>query len=147
MNRTSSIFARLALSLLSSSLLGLALAHELRVVGAEGGTQYEIVVGMLNEPVFTEVRTGLDLTIRSVAEGRPVEGLETSLEVTVTAPGGQTRTLQVRPRYGAPGAYTDDYILTTPGTYDIRVRGFIGDLEVDETFPREVADGHDLRFP
>ena len=102
---------------------------------------------MLNEPVFTEVRTGLDLIIQNAEDDSPVEGLENSLQVTITAPTGETRTLEVRPQFRQPGRYTDDYILTTPGTYDIRVWGFIGELEIDETYPREVEDGETLRFP
>ena len=102
---------------------------------------------MLNEPVFTEVRTGLDLIVLLEADDSPVEGLESSLVVTITAPTGATRTLEVRPQFGRLGRYTDDYILTVPGTYDIRVRGFVGDLEIDEIYPREVEDGQTLRFP
>ena len=127
--------------------LGLAAAHETRIVGPEDGTQYMVTVGMLNEPVFTEVRTGLDLIVRTADGEAPVEGLEASLEVTITAPSGESRVLTLRAQHGRPGAYADDYILTVPGTYDIRVRGFIGELEIDEIFPREVADGQGLRFP
>ena len=102
---------------------------------------------MLNEPVFTELRTGLDLIVRTAADEQPVEGLETSLQVTITAPTGEIRVLEVRPQFRSPGRYTDDYILMVPGTYLIRIVGFIGELEIDETFPREVADVADIRFP
>lgn len=128
-------------------LFSVAWAHETRTVGPEGGTQYKVTVGMLNEPVFSEVRTGLDLIIRNAADDSPVEGLETSLQADITAPTGETRTLEVRPQFGKPGYYKDDYILTMPGTYDIRIYGFIGDLEIDETYPREVGDVASLRFP
>ena len=127
--------------------LTLALAHDTNLVGPEGGTQYKVTVGMLNEPVFTEVRTGLDLIVQNAADDSPVEGLETSLLAEITAPTGETRTLKVSPQFGMPGYYKDDYILTMPGTYDIRIYGFIGDLEIDETYPREVGDGQSLRFP
>lgn len=136
---------RTLLALFSLTLLTLALAHDHRTVG-EGENQYTLTVGMLNEPVFTELRTGLDLNVTD-ASGEPVEGLENSLEVTITAPNGETRTLDIRPMYGAPGSYTDDYILTIPGTYDIHIVGFIGELGVDETFPREVGDVGNIRFP
>ena len=128
-------------------LVPLALAHETRIVGPDSGQQYRLVVGMLNEPVFTDLRTGLDLRVTRADAEEPVEGLENSLEVTITAPTGETRTLDIRPRHGEPGAYIDDYILTQPGTYDIRIQGFIGDLQIDEIFPREVGDVSDLRFP
>ena len=138
---------RALLTLVTLSLLTLAAAHETKVVGVEGGAQYKVTVGMLNEPVYNEVRTGLDLIIRDAADDGPVEGLENSLTAEITAPGGQARTLELRPQYGKPGYYTDDYILTEPGTYTIRVRGFIGELQVDESYPREVGDVQDLRFP
>lgn len=143
MNRICITFA-LLLALL---VPGAALAHETRILGPEDGTQYAVTVGMLNEPVFTEVRTGLDLIVRTAADEEPVEGLETSLRVTITAPTGETRVLDVRPQFRAPGRYTDDYILTVPGTYHVRVRGFIGALEIDEVFAREVDDVESLRFP
>lgn len=144
MNRYTTLVLALVATL---TLMALALAHETRLLGPEGGKQYNVTVGQLNEPAFTEVRTGLDLIIRNAEDDTPVEGLENSLEVTITAPTGETRTLEVRPQFRQPGRYTDDYILTVPGTYQIRVRGFIGDLEIDETYPREVEDGQDLRFP
>ena len=117
------------------TLLPAAFAHDTKIVGPEGGKQYKVTVGMLNEPVFSEVRTGLDLIVRDNADDSPVEGLETSLLAEITAPTGETRTLTVSPQFGKPGYYKDDYILTMPGTYDIRIYGFIGDLEIDETYP------------
>ena len=133
--------------LLMFAAFTLAFAHETKIVGPEGGTQYKVTVGMLNEPVFSEVRTGLDLIVRNAADDSPLENLENSLQAEITAPSGETRTLTVRPQFGKPGYYKDDYILTQPGTYTIRIHGFIGDLAVDESYPREVGDVVDLRFP
>ena len=127
--------------------LTLALAHDTKIVGPEGGTQYKVTVGMLNEPAFSEVRSGLDLIIRNAADDSPVANLENSLLADITAPTGETRTLTVSPQFGKPGYYKDDFILTEPGTYTIRIHGFIGDLAVDESYPREVGDVADLRFP
>jgi hypothetical protein len=138
---------RIAIGISMLALCAASWAHETRTLGPENGTQYTVTVGMLNEPVFTELRTGLDLIVRTAAGEEPVEGLENSLRVTITAPTGEVRVLEVRPQYQAPGRYTDGYILTVPGTYLIRLVGFIGALEIDETYPREVADGNDLRFP
>ena len=128
-------------------LLTFALAHDTKLVGPEGGTQYKVTVGMLNEPVFTEVRTGLDLIVLSAADDSPLENLENSLMAEITAPSGETRTLELSPQFGKPGYYKDDYILTQPGTYIIRIHGFIGNLEIDESYPREVGDVAELRFP
>lgn len=128
-------------------VLTLVFAHDTKLVGPIGGTQYKVTVGMLNEPVFTEVRTGLDLIIRNAADDSPLENLENSLMAEITAPSGETRTLELSPQFGKPGYYKDDYILTQPGTYIIRIHGFIDDLEIDESYPREVGDVADLRFP
>lgn len=148
MTHTASHGIRIAASLiLAAFALGAAWAHETRILGPAGGTQYAVTVGMLNEPVFTEVRSGLDLIVRDAASQEPIEGLEHSLRVSITAPTGEVRVLEIRARHGAPGRYADDYVLTVPGSYDIRVQGYIGDLEIDETYPREVADGQSLRFP
>ncbi len=133
--------------LLVLNLFALALAHQVRLIGTEGGEQYKVIVGQLNEPVFTDLRSGLDLIVQHVADGAPVEGLENSLMATLTAPDGQVRTLTVVARHGAPGSYKDDYVATVAGTYIIRITGFIGTVEIDESFEAEVRDVRDIRFP
>lgn len=129
------------------TLLTFAFAHETCVLG-EGEGAYQVTVGMLNEPVFNDLHTGLDLIVRNDADDSPVENLENSLQAEITSPDGSaTRTLTLRPQYNKPGYYTDDYILTEPGLYDVRIFGFIGEMEIDETFEREVGDVSELRFP
>lgn len=135
------------LAVLSFNLLALAAAHETHVVGAEGGEQYKVIVGQLNEPVFTEFRTGLDLIVRHAADDTPVEGLENSLTASITAPDGQVRQLTIAGQYGKPGSYKDDYVLTVAGTYTIEVSGYIGSLQIDETYQVEAGDVTTIRFP
>ena len=139
--------AKLALTLLFA-LGALAFAHETRTLEAGDGAQYDVTVGLLNEPIYNTVRTGVDLIIRMTADETPVENLESSLQADITSPDGSvTRTLTLRPQYNKPGYYTADLMLAEPGTYDVRVYGFIGEMEVDETYPREVADISEIRFP
>ncbi len=127
-------------------LLNVTLAHETQTVGS-GEETYTIIVGFATEPPFTDERNGLDLFVRT-ADDAPVENLENSLEAELTAPNGETRILTLRARYGAPGDYTDDFVLTMPGVYTVRVYGFIGELEVDAAFEtHEVRPLSDLRFP
>lgn len=139
----------MALAVTLAGTLGLTatgLAHQTIVVG-EAPEQYRVSVGMVREPVFTDERNGLDLIVRAMDEG-PVTGLETSLTVTLIAPGGQERPLTIRAQWGRPGSYTDDVLLTATGVYRIRVSGFIGGVEVDETFEtHEVRPLSDLAFP
>ena len=133
--------------LLLSSLFFVALAHETRTVGPEDGPRYVLVFGMLNEPAFTGLRSGVDLIVRS-EDGEPVEGLAGALTAEATAPTGATRTLDLRAAYGRPGAYVDDLVWSVPGTYQVRVHGFVGALEIDETFETHtVRDVEEIRFP
>jgi len=129
------------------ALAGLSFAHQTIVVGAEGAEQYRVILGMVREPVFTDERNGLDLIVRTM-DDEPVPGLESSLAVTIVAPGGEERPLTIRGQWGRPGYYTDDVMLTMPGVYQVRVMGFIGTVEVDETFDtHEVRPLADLAFP
>jgi hypothetical protein len=133
-----------ALTLLTS----LAAAHETKTVGT-GDEQYLVIVGFVHEPPFTEQRNGLDLIIRRAGDREPVEGLADSLNAAITSPDGtQTREFTPRARWGMPGSYTDDIVLTEAGVYRIRIWGFIGGVEFDETFSsHEVRALETLRFP
>lgn len=137
------IRASLLLAALFASVT--AAAHETQLV--DGG-QYKVIVGYATEPAYTEERNGLDLFVRT-ADDQPVENLENSLSAVLIAPdGATTRQLSLRPVFGQPGDYTDDFILTEPGFYTLRLTGFIGATEVDLTFEfHEVAPLDDLRFP
>ena len=92
-----------------------ALAHEEREVG-----DYTFEVGMLEEPVLTR-------------GDEPVEGLEESLQATVTF-GGETRDLEISPRFGEPGAYQSVFFPTAAGPYSFHVTGEVEGQSIDETF-------------
>lgn len=133
---------------LAASLLSVTFAHDHHMVG-QGDQQYEIVLGYVNEPPYTEQMNGIDLRVHNAAE-EPVENLETSLSAAIIAPDGETRReLPLRAVFGEPGAYTSDFILSKPGAYTFEITGFIGELEVNLTAPydSEVEPAADLRFP
>jgi len=138
-----------AVGLAVTAMLVLALAdawaHETKVVG----NRYKVIVGMVREPAFTNERNGLDLIIRRADNNEPVENLERSLSAVLISPDGRSaRPLKIRAQFGRPGYYTDDFILTQPGVYKIRVFGIIADLSFDETFEsHEVRKIEELRFP
>ncbi|HEX7003507.1 MAG TPA: hypothetical protein VF168_04925 [Trueperaceae bacterium] len=138
------ILIALALLLFASQ----ALAHETQTIGAPG-EEYDVIVGFSTEPPFTDERNGLSLTVRRSGEGEPVENLQNSLSAQLIGPDGQaTLELELRPRHGQPGSYTDDFVLTQPGVYTLRLSGFIGTAEVDLTFElHEVRPLDELRFP
>lgn len=125
---------------------GSALGHNSKIVA---GGQYRVSVGFIQEPIHTNEKNGLDLAIRVAGEKDPLPDLEAGLRAEIIAPGGQSRReLPIRPRYGHPGRYTFDVVLTQPGQYSIRVWGQIKGASFDETFQiSEVRPLGELRFP
>ena len=106
---------------------GVTLAHEVREVG-----EHTFVVGFIDEPVFTGQKSGLEFFV-SRGEEEPVEGLEATLEAQVTY-GGQTRDLEISPRFGEPGAYESVFFPTAAGPYTFRIFGEVEGEPFDESF-------------
>ena len=124
---------------------GVVLAHESRQVG-----DLTFVVGFLDEPVYSGQKSGLDL---HVSRGEtPVEGLEESLEATVTF-GDATRDLALSPAFGEPGAYRSVFFPTAAGRYTFRIFGDVDGQAIDESFTSgpdtfsEVQDAVGGQFP
>jgi hypothetical protein len=105
---------------------GVVLAHEVREVG-----EFTFVVGFLDEPVYSGQKSGLDLRVSRGDE--PVEGLEESLEATVTF-GDTMRDLPISPAFGEPGAYRSVFFPTAAGPYTFRIFGEIDGEPIDEEF-------------
>lgn len=142
----------LAVALSVVFLLGLTMtasAHEHREVG-----DYELTVGFTSEPALMNVPNGLDLRIQlgHGDDGTPVEGLQETLQAEITF-GGETKELELRGRFGQPGAYTSDIFPTAEGAYTFRIFGTIEGTEVDETFTSgpdtfsEVTSTDSIAFP
>ena len=135
--------ALLALSFSASP----AQAHERRQVGP-----YTFAVGFLIEPAITGQANGVDLRVTETATNKPVEGLQDTLRVEVTA-GGRSRAFKLRARFGQPGAYAADFVPTRASTYVFRFFGKIGDRSIDERFEsgpnrfEEPEDINEVRFP
>jgi hypothetical protein len=119
-----------------------AFAHE-RQLYTIGGQDYLIVIGSLNEPIFVDDKSGVDLRVlradpnnpmNSSAEGAaPVEGLEETVQVEIAA-GNTTRVLQLEPAFGEPGAYEATFYPTVATTLTYRLFGTINNTSVDLTF-------------
>ena len=119
-----------------------AFAHE-RQLYTIGGQDYLIVIGSLNEPIFVDDKSGVDLRVltadpndpmNSTAEGAvPVEGLEETVQVELGA-GNVTKVLQLEPAFGEPGAYEAPFYPTVATTLTYRVFGTINNAPVDLTF-------------
>jgi hypothetical protein len=133
-------------ALLGLATAGSALAHNSKLVADD---QYRVSVGFVNEPIHTGERNGLDLAIRRAGERETIPDLESGLRAELIAPDGKTRReMPIRPRYGHPGRYTFDVVLTEPGVYAVRVWGTIHGAAFDRTFElSEVKPLAELRFP
>jgi hypothetical protein len=130
-------------------LTGPALAHQRQLLQV-GPADYLLVVGSLDEPVFTGDKSGVDLTVlvpdpanpmdsRS-EKAKPVEGVEKTLKVEVKA-GPHTRVFEFEPRFRAPGRYDAVFYPTVATTYTYRVFGTINGAPFDVTFACSPA-GH-----
>ena len=106
--------------------IGTTLAHESRDID-----DITMSVGMLDEPVYSGQKSGLDL--RVTHHGEPVEGLEETIQAEVTF-GGETRALELSPRFGETGAYRSVFIPTAAGPYTFHIFGEIDGEPIDETF-------------
>ena len=140
--RTMSVIgAAMALLLLAAPVT----AHEQRTVG-----DYDFVVGLIGEPVFTGQKSGLEFSVSS--DDTPVEGLEATLQAEVIYQ-GQTRALAVTPRFGQPGWYQSVFFPTAAGPYTFHIFGTVEGTTVDESFTSspdgfsEVEDQAGGQFP
>jgi hypothetical protein len=144
-SKISTLIGALALAALVSLVpvsMPQAFAHE-RQLYTIGGQDYLIVIGSLNEPIFVDDKSGVDLRVlradpnnpmNSSAEGAaPVEGLEETVQVELAA-GNNTRVLQLEPAFGEPGAYEAPFYPTVATTISYRLFGTINNTPVDLTF-------------
>jgi hypothetical protein len=138
-------------SMLRGALLTTAIVAGLAVPGLAhqrywlqvGQTDYLLVVGSLDEPVFTGDKSGVDLTVLLPDPGnpmdsrseraKPVEGLEKTLKVEIKA-GPHARVFELEPRFRAPGRYDAVFFPTVATTYAYRVFGTMGGSPFDMTF-------------
>ena len=119
--------ALLAVSLL---LPGIASAHEQRDVGS-----YHFVVGFLNEPSIANQMNGIDVTITTTADKKPVEGAEKTLKAEVIVGGNaKVMPLPLASRFGMPGKYAAYFMPTAAESYTFHFTGTINGDTVDQRF-------------
>jgi hypothetical protein len=119
----------------------IASAHE-RQAFRIGDRTYTFVVGFLNEPVFVDDKSGVDLRVRlgDAKNPKPVERLEKSLKVEVSA-GDRKQVFDLEPAFREPGAYRATFFPTVATVYRFRVFGELNETPVDLTFTCNAA-GH-----
>jgi hypothetical protein len=143
-SNVSVLTAALALAVMISfvSVTPQAFAHQ-RQLYTIGDQDYLIVIGSLNEPIFVDDKSGVDLRVlradpnnpmnSSAEEAAPGEGLEETLQVELGA-GNVTRVLQLEPAFGERGAYEAPFYPTVATTITYRLFGTINNTPVDLTF-------------
>ena len=119
-----------------------AAAHQRQLLQI-GTTDYLVVVGFINEPVYTGDKSGIDLLIMRpdpadptearASAVKPMEHLDTTLKVEVKA-GPHARVFDLKPAYRAPGRYEAVFYPTMATTYSVRLFGTLTDLPIDLTF-------------
>jgi hypothetical protein len=102
------------------------LAHEEREVDG-----YQMVVGMIAEPVIVGQKSGLEFLVTQ--DGSPVTGLADTLQAEAIF-GSATRPLTLSPRFGEDGWYESYFFPTAAGAYTFHIFGNINGTAIDETF-------------
>jgi hypothetical protein len=134
--------ARAVVALASAGLLlalvaAPALAHEQRTVAG-----FDVEVGLIGEPVFVGDKSGLDLQVSK--DGKPVEGLATTLTVDVEY-GSSKRTLTLQPAGETLPGYVAPFIPTAAGKYTFHLGGTIDGTPIDETFTSSPTGFEEVR--
>jgi hypothetical protein len=119
-----------------------AAAHQRQLLQI-GATDYLVVVGFINEPVYTGDKSGIDLAIMlpdpshptdaRAPEVKPLSNLDKTLKVEVKA-GPHARVFDLKPAYRTPGRYEAVFYPTVATTYNLRLFGTIDNVPVDLTF-------------
>lgn len=141
-----------------AAMLGILLALCLLVPTAAAHERYFspddrflIVLGEQGEPVYTYDFTNLDLSVRDNATGEPITGVEETLEATLVAPDSSELSLPLAVQHGQEGRYefVEEYQLTMPGQYEVRLEGDIDGTDVTGTYllPGPRGDFRDITFP
>jgi hypothetical protein len=130
-------------ALIALALPFTASAHQVAVFEI-GGSQYQFVVGSLNEPIAVDDNTGFDFRVSMPGHesmsanehhgaGGAVTGLEETLQVELIA-GDKRKTFDLTPVHGAPGSYFAKFYPTVATTLSYRVFGTLNNTAIDLTF-------------
>lgn len=128
---------------------GVASAHADRLVDGKYGFR----VGFLNEPAYTGLQNGVDLSIcmgtcnvKSDGSGiytNPVTDPLVYQNITLTVIyGGSQLALPITPVFQRPGKFSATFIPTAAGDYTFHFTGKIGSDKIDESF-NSAKDGFD----
>lgn len=136
------IMAIAALLLFSMSSKGLVYAHQKQLYTV-GNNKYLFLSGFLNEPVYVDDKSGVDLYVYTPDpkdpmntdsnSTKPVEELQDSLKAEISA-GANTKVLDFEPDEEQPGHYTASFIPDVETTYKFRIFGNLSGSPISVDF-------------
>ena len=110
---------------------GLVYAHQKQLYTI-GNNKYLFAAGFLNEPVYVDDKSGVDLYVYTPDpkdpmstdsnSTKPLEGIQDSLKAEISA-GAKTKVLDLEPDEEQPGHYTATFIPDVETTYKFRIFG------------------------
>ena len=119
------------LVIFSMASKGLVYAHQKQLYTI-GNDRYLFAAGFLNEPVYVDDKSGVDLFVYTPDpkdpmstdsnSTQPVEDIQDSLKAEISA-GAKTKLLDLEPDEEQPGHYTASFIPDVETTYKFRVFG------------------------
>jgi hypothetical protein len=128
---TLGVIAIAALVFFSMSSKGLVHAHQKQLYTI-GNNKYLFAAGFLNEPVYIDDKSGVDLYVYTPDpkdamstdsnSTKPLEGIQDSLKAEISA-GPKTKVLDLEPDEEQPGHYTATFIPDVETTYKFRIFG------------------------
>ena len=119
-------------------------AHTTKVFG-----NYQIEIGWNNEPVYTNLLNGAQVTIKKGTgdSATPVINAVKNLQISVKY-GTVTKQLDFLPSQTVDGQYSAPFIPTRVGTYSLVLKGNIEDQTIDtEILLDDVSSVDQLNFP
>jgi hypothetical protein len=133
----------------STGIQNVAFAHQ-RQLFTIGDKDYLFVVGSINEPVYIDDKSGVELSafwpdpsdpVNSMANGtKPIEGLERMLKVEISA-GDKRKVLEFEPAFMDPGHYEAPFFPTIETTYNYTLFGDINGTAFNATWTCSPAGG------
>jgi hypothetical protein len=133
----------------STGIQNVAFAHQ-RQLFTIGDKDYLFVVGSINEPVYIDDKSGVELSafwpdpsdpVNSMANGtKPIEGLERMLKVEISA-GDKRKVLEFEPAFMDPGHYEAPFFPTIETTYNYTLFGDINGTAFNTTWTCSPAGG------
>lgn len=128
--RPFSLFVAMATVAILLTVIPASSAHSVQVLPGD----VRVVVGLLEEPVTTDMKSGLDICFTTnTTDKAPVTIDTATLEVTLESPNGHSMTQALKTQFGRAGCYTftDPIFFTQAGQYTVDLDGKLNGADFD----------------